>query len=421
MGNLVVNRELLAVVRDDQNPHGTRSTAIGLLETTPQVALVNNLQSLLDLTSLGHGNQLAVVTDVNEPVLLEDGAQERVEHDGWGGVGHNTRLLVQLLSEKVNTEIPVLAGLGRGGDADHLAGTLLQDHQVANADVVAGDGEGALLVGVDGRDVAGAVSAARAVLLGLVLDGLVDRVVVEVVELVAAAVVSVVTAVVVAAVAGVAVVTVPFTHFAVFGREDGTGRLVRVFFLEDAGLFKNGWLVFVIDGVNPLDLDDFFRTVVGVVLADGVELEVADVRVRLVGVRAVRVVFREGSYDAVRAVGVVVVVTVVTVAPGRLGRTGRVVVVDVGLVLFFDVDLDVLRAVLVVVTVQMRQMVVMVVAVGSVVREFGFGDAFFSDDCVTVTFPLVLVGEVRGRLVMAAVFTRRRLELRFDLLGRGPR
>lgn len=35
-------------------------------------------------------------------------------------------------------------------------------------------------------------------------------------------------------------------------------------FLEDAGLFKNGWLV--IDGVDPLDLNKFFGTV-GVVLA----------------------------------------------------------------------------------------------------------------------------------------------------------
>jgi hypothetical protein len=49
---------------------------------------------------------------------------------------------VQLLGEEVNTEVTVLAGLGRGGDADDLARTALEDQQVTNADVVAWDGDG---------------------------------------------------------------------------------------------------------------------------------------------------------------------------------------------------------------------------------------------------------------------------------------
>lgn len=108
------------------------------------MSLVNNLQTLLDLAGLGHGNKLSVITDVDETVLLEDGSEKGVEHDRWRRVRDNTRLLVKLLGEQVNTEVTVLAGLGRGGDTDDLARTVLEDDQVTNADVVARDGEGAL-------------------------------------------------------------------------------------------------------------------------------------------------------------------------------------------------------------------------------------------------------------------------------------
>lgn len=46
---------------------------------------------------------------------------------------------MQLLGEEVDTEVAVLAGGGRGGDADHLAGTVLEHEEVADADMVAGD------------------------------------------------------------------------------------------------------------------------------------------------------------------------------------------------------------------------------------------------------------------------------------------
>lgn len=156
--DLVVNSQLLSMVSKDQNPDGTRALAERLPELVVEVALVNDLQSLLDLTRLGHGDELAVITDVNEPVLLEDRSQKGVEDNGWGWVGDNTWLLVELLGEEVNTEVPVLTSLSRGGDADDLAWSVLEDDQVTNADVVAWDGEGGSLGGVDGGDV------------GLVLD-----------------------------------------------------------------------------------------------------------------------------------------------------------------------------------------------------------------------------------------------------------
>lgn len=163
VNDLVVNSQLLSVIRDNQDPDGTRALSESLPQLVPEVALVNDLQSLLDLTRLGHGDELSIVTDVNEPVLLEDRAQEGVENDRWRWVRDNTWLLVELLGEEVNTKIPVLTGLSGGGDADDLAWAVLEDDQVTNADVVARDGEGGSLGGVDGGDVGGR--------LGL-LDGL---------------------------------------------------------------------------------------------------------------------------------------------------------------------------------------------------------------------------------------------------------
>lgn len=146
--NLVIDSEFLAVVADDQDAHGTRSTTESLLQTRPEVTLVNDTETLLDLTSLGHGNKLTIITDIDQTVLLEDGTEQRVENDGRRWVGYHTRLLVKLLGEQVNTKIAVLACLGRGCDADDLAGAVLQDDEITNADVMARDGEGTRLARV---------------------------------------------------------------------------------------------------------------------------------------------------------------------------------------------------------------------------------------------------------------------------------
>lgn len=155
VGNLVVDGEVLALVVDDEDTDGAGATAESLLELVEEVALVDDLETLLDLTGLGHGDELAVITDVNETVLLEDGAEERVENDRGRGVRDDARLLMELLGEEVHTEVTVLAGLRRGGDADNLARALLEDDEITNADVVAGDGEGVLGSLVSRRDEGG--------------------------------------------------------------------------------------------------------------------------------------------------------------------------------------------------------------------------------------------------------------------------
>lgn len=136
------------MVRDNQNANRSGAMAKGLLQLRPEIALINNLEALLDLPGLGHGNELAIVTNVNQTVLLEDRAKKGVKDHRRGRVRDNTRLLVKLLSEKVNTKISVLAGLSTGGDTNDLARTVLQDHKVTNADVVTGDSKGTLRLGV---------------------------------------------------------------------------------------------------------------------------------------------------------------------------------------------------------------------------------------------------------------------------------
>jgi hypothetical protein len=174
--NLVVDGELLSVVGNDEDTDGSGTASESLLQAAPEVALVDNLEALLDLTSLSHGDELTVIADVDETVLLEDWAEEGVEDDRWGWVRDNTWLLMQLLGEEVNTEVSVLTSLGRGGDADDLAWAVLEDDKVTNADVVAWDGEGGVLGDVvDRRDVGG--------LLVGVVGRLLVRVVVNVVVL----------------------------------------------------------------------------------------------------------------------------------------------------------------------------------------------------------------------------------------------
>jgi hypothetical protein len=141
MDNLHVDSELTATVRDDKDADRATARLESSLQTRPEVALLNDGEVLLDIASLGHGDD-GTVLDVEDTVLLEDRAEHALDDNGGRRVRDGAGLLVELLGKEVDTEVPVLAGGGRGGDADDLAGTTLEDQDVAQADVVAGDGDG---------------------------------------------------------------------------------------------------------------------------------------------------------------------------------------------------------------------------------------------------------------------------------------
>ena len=146
MDNLVVHSKLATSVVDDQDTNTASAIGKGVIESRPQTTLVNDRKTLLDISSLSHGDNAAIVTHVEDAVLLEDGTEHVLDDDRGRRVGHEARLLMKLLGEKVDAEVAVLASLSRGGDANDLARTTLEDQQIADADVVARDRDG---VGAD--------------------------------------------------------------------------------------------------------------------------------------------------------------------------------------------------------------------------------------------------------------------------------
>lgn len=139
MNDLVVDGELAAFVVDDEHADTATAVVEGVGKAVEQAALVKDREALLDITSLGHGNNAAIVTDVKDAVLLEDRADHVLNNDRWAWVADEGGLLVQLLGEEVNTKVAVLASLGGGRDADDLARAALEDEEITDADVVAWD------------------------------------------------------------------------------------------------------------------------------------------------------------------------------------------------------------------------------------------------------------------------------------------
>lgn len=142
MDDLVVNDQLTTTLVDDQSTDATTALGVGVANATVEVTLGDDRETLADVTALGHGDDAAIFTEVEDAVGLVDGTQHGLDDNRRRGVGDEAGLFLQLAGEEVDTQVAVLAGLGGDGDPDDLAGTALQDQDVANADEVAGDGDG---------------------------------------------------------------------------------------------------------------------------------------------------------------------------------------------------------------------------------------------------------------------------------------
>lgn len=143
MNDLHINDQLPATIIDDQHTHTAPAVRESTIDPLEQTTLVNNRQTLLDVSRLGHGDDQAVVADVQDTVLLENRAQHGLHDDAGGRVADERALLVQLAREQIHAQIPVLARLRGHADANHLTGAALQQEYVADADEVALDGHAA--------------------------------------------------------------------------------------------------------------------------------------------------------------------------------------------------------------------------------------------------------------------------------------
>jgi hypothetical protein len=140
--DLEVDDELTATVVDNKGTDGATAITEGSTDALEQVTLGDDGDTLLDIARLGHSDNLAVITEVEDAVGLVDGGEHGLDNDGGRGVGDEAGLLLQGAGEQVDTEVTVLAGLRGDGDPDDLAGTALKDQDVTDTDVVAGDRNG---------------------------------------------------------------------------------------------------------------------------------------------------------------------------------------------------------------------------------------------------------------------------------------
>lgn len=81
MDNFVVDSELLAIVVDDENADAASAIVERVCEPVEQVALVQDGKTLLHITGLGHCNNAAILADVENTVLLEDGTKHVLDDD----------------------------------------------------------------------------------------------------------------------------------------------------------------------------------------------------------------------------------------------------------------------------------------------------------------------------------------------------
>jgi hypothetical protein len=241
----VVNGKLSTFVTENKDSNAATTLVESIGEALQQAALVNDWESLLDVATLGHGNNVAVIADVKNTVLLEHGSVHLLHHHRGGRVGDEGRLFLQLLGEEINAEVTVLTSLRRGGDTNDLAGATLEIQQITNADVVAGDRDGTAGAGAAGGTTRSRHGYSltffnnfvdrRGVMVVLVMLLLVTRSVDGVEDVVSGTVKSVTERVILAF-----VVVISHVKFAILGRVDSsTGLSLDTYFL----LYRRGVVV----------------------------------------------------------------------------------------------------------------------------------------------------------------------------------
>lgn len=138
--HLHVHHELIATIVNDEDTNRSTTLVESSVQLLEKAALVNNRQVLLNVATIGDGNN-AALGDVQDAVLLENRAKHVLDVYVGAWVAQETCLFVELLAKEVDTEVAVLASLVGDADLDDLADAALKEEQIANADVVAGNGD----------------------------------------------------------------------------------------------------------------------------------------------------------------------------------------------------------------------------------------------------------------------------------------
>jgi hypothetical protein len=142
MNDLVIYHQVPSSIIDHQRTHAAPPISKGTVDLLKQIALINDAKTLFHISCLSDADKEAILTDVKDTILLVDWSKHGVHDNGWSGVGDKARFFLELAGEEINTEEAILASLRAAGDADNLAGTTLEDQEVADPDVVAWDGNG---------------------------------------------------------------------------------------------------------------------------------------------------------------------------------------------------------------------------------------------------------------------------------------
>jgi hypothetical protein len=74
------------MVTDDKDANATTTTLEGFRQAAPEVGLIDDGNRLLDITSLGHSNNSAVL-EIEHTVLLEDWTKHGLDDNTWAWVG----------------------------------------------------------------------------------------------------------------------------------------------------------------------------------------------------------------------------------------------------------------------------------------------------------------------------------------------
>jgi hypothetical protein len=128
VNDLVVNNELATAVVDNQSSDAASAIREGALDLGEEVVIVNDGQTLLDIACVGHADNAAIVSDVEDAVLHEDWSEHALHVYAGLRVGAEAGLFLQFLGEQVHTEVAILTSLSRSTDADNLTRAILQNH-----------------------------------------------------------------------------------------------------------------------------------------------------------------------------------------------------------------------------------------------------------------------------------------------------